>query len=139
MVRVKEAGLRAAAGRLSRGVGVARNIQIKRLEGVEARLRAVGPERVLARGYSVTTDAASGEVVYDQKLGFTGTSYPSITLAGEHLFASSDSGDTVVFIPGREYKEVARNSLAVGFRSTPVFNGSRMYIRTLEDVVCIGK
>ena len=44
---------------------MASGVQVKRLEAVEARLRAVGPEMVLARGYSVTTDAASGEVISD--------------------------------------------------------------------------
>ena len=32
---------------------------------LEARLRLLGPEQVLARGYSITTDAASGEVLRD--------------------------------------------------------------------------
>ncbi len=63
LIRVKEAHLRATASRLSRGVQVGKNIQAKRLEATAARLRAVGPEMVLARGYSVTTDAASGELI----------------------------------------------------------------------------
>ncbi len=70
LIRVKDAHLRAAGGRLRRGVQVARDIQLKRLEALEARLRAVGPERVLARGYSVTTDAASGQLITDaERLG----------------------------------------------------------------------
>lgn len=34
-----------------------------RLGAVEARLRLLGPEQVLARGYSITTDAATGRVL----------------------------------------------------------------------------
>jgi exodeoxyribonuclease VII large subunit len=34
-----------------------------RLGTFEARLRLLGPEQVLARGYSITTDAATGEVL----------------------------------------------------------------------------
>ena len=30
---------------------------------LEARLRLLGPEQVLARGYSITTDAATGKVL----------------------------------------------------------------------------
>jgi exodeoxyribonuclease VII large subunit len=35
------------------------------LERAIARLRLLGPEQVLARGYSITTDAASGAIVRD--------------------------------------------------------------------------
>jgi len=34
-----------------------------RMEALEGRLRLLGPEQVLARGYSITMDAATGEVV----------------------------------------------------------------------------
>jgi exodeoxyribonuclease VII large subunit len=37
------------------------------LRQVEARLRLLGPEQVLARGYSITTDAQSGKVLRDAK------------------------------------------------------------------------
>ena len=40
--------------------------------------------------------------------------------------------------PGRQFEEVARNSLEE-FRSSPVFAGKRMYIRTTKHVYCIGK
>ena len=36
-----------------------------RLKGLEMRLSSLGPEQVLARGYSITTDAESGKVVQD--------------------------------------------------------------------------
>jgi exodeoxyribonuclease VII large subunit len=32
---------------------------------LEKRLHALGPEQVLARGYSITTDAATGQVLRD--------------------------------------------------------------------------
>ena len=34
-----------------------------RFEATEARLRLLGPEQVLARGYSITMDAATGKVL----------------------------------------------------------------------------
>jgi exodeoxyribonuclease VII large subunit len=36
-----------------------------RFAGLESRLRLLGPEQVLARGYSITMDATSGEVLRD--------------------------------------------------------------------------
>ena len=37
----------------------------RNLETLEARLRLLGPEQVLARGYSITMDAATGKVLRD--------------------------------------------------------------------------
>jgi exodeoxyribonuclease VII large subunit len=37
-----------------------------RTDALEARLRLLSPEQVLARGYSITTDAATGEVLRDR-------------------------------------------------------------------------
>ncbi len=39
-----------------------------RLRALEARLRLLGPEQVLARGYSITTDAATGKVLREAKV-----------------------------------------------------------------------
>jgi exodeoxyribonuclease VII large subunit len=38
-----------------------------RLETLEARLRLLGPEQVLARGYSITMDAKTGKVLRSAK------------------------------------------------------------------------
>jgi outer membrane protein assembly factor BamB len=84
-------------------------------------------------------DAQTGETVYDQRLEFGGgQSYPSVTLAGDRLYVSSDNGTTIVLEAGREYKELARNSLET-FRSSPVFEGKRMYVRTTKGLWCIGE
>jgi exodeoxyribonuclease VII large subunit len=38
-----------------------------RLDGLSSRLKLLGPEQVLSRGYSITMDAASGKVLRDSK------------------------------------------------------------------------
>ena len=83
-------------------------------------------------------DAADGRVLYEKKLDLGGTVYPSVSLAGGCLFVSSDNGKTVLLKPGRDYQEVARNALEP-FRSSPVFVGERMVVRTLLGVICIGR
>ncbi|MEI8062884.1 MAG: PQQ-binding-like beta-propeller repeat protein [Verrucomicrobiota bacterium] len=83
-------------------------------------------------------DAATGTVVYEQKLALTGIPYSSITLAGGHLYVSSETGTTIVLDPGREPKEIARNTLGK-FRSTPVFEGERMFLRAFDQLYCVGK
>jgi outer membrane protein assembly factor BamB len=92
-----------------------------------------------ATGIFTVVDAATGQRVYEERLDFKGGQcYPSVTLAGKHLFVSSDNGHTLVLEPGRAYKEVAHNVLEP-FRSTPAFEGKRMYVRTLQHLWCIGK
>jgi outer membrane protein assembly factor BamB len=82
-------------------------------------------------------DADTGAVVYQRGLDLGATAYPSFCLAGGKIFASSESGKTVVFEPGREYRQVAANAIE-SFRSTPVFSGSRIYIRGLQHLWCLG-
>lgn len=83
-------------------------------------------------------DAGTGKTLSGRKLDLGGTTYPSITLGGGHVFVSSDTGVTVVLAPGDEPKQLARNTLEP-FRSTPVFAGERMYVRAMGNLYCIGK
>src|SRR5262249_1075984 len=84
-------------------------------------------------------DVKTGELVYEQDLERgRGDCYPSITLAGDRVDASSDNGTTVVIKPGRVYKELARNKLET-FRSSLVFEDKRMYVRTTKGLWCIGE
>ncbi len=82
-------------------------------------------------------DAATGAVVYEKLLNLgKGTCYPSVTFAGGLLFASNDNGATIVIKPGREYQEVAANSLEP-FRGSPVFIGDRLYIHGQQNLYCL--
>ena len=81
-------------------------------------------------------DQATGALVYSHKFKFD-TTYPSPTLGGDYVFLSGEEGKTVVIKVGRQYEEVAQNSLEK-FRSCPVFSGTRMYIRGQKYLWCIG-
>ena len=87
-------------------------------------------------------DAETGEVLDQSRLRLGGRSadsvYPSVTLAGPHVLVSSESGQTLVFAPGREPEQLAHNTLE-GFRASPVLDGDRMYIRGFEHLYCIGR
>jgi len=83
-------------------------------------------------------DAKTGEVVHERKLALTGTVYPSITLGGQYLFLGSEGGTTVVLEPGREPKEVSQIQFS-RYRTCPVFQGDRLFIRALDKLYCIGK
>jgi exodeoxyribonuclease VII large subunit len=55
----------------------------EQLRQMERRLRALGPEQVLARGYSITRDAASGKVLRDAKNVKTGQKLKTRLKTGE--------------------------------------------------------
>ena len=102
----------------------------------------------------IAFDAATGQVVYKSppRAVVKGTDpHPSITQAGPYIYGGFDSGQMWVFKPGREFQEVAFNTLAKGglgasltqedhdqMTSPPFFVGNRMYIRTHKFLWCIG-
>lgn len=93
---------------------------------------------VTQRGQMTVLDITTGKVVYEHSFRLGGTFFPSITLAGAFLFISSDTGKTVLFHPGREYREVGMNQLD-GFRSNLVFEGTRIYLRTNKYLYCLAE
>jgi exodeoxyribonuclease VII large subunit len=56
-----------------------------RADAVHTRLRLLSPEQVLARGYSITTDAESGKVLRDAKDVKTGQRLKTRLKSGEVL------------------------------------------------------
>lgn len=82
-------------------------------------------------------DAATGAVLYSQKLELGGgQAYPSVTLGGGLLFSGGESGAMCVLQPGREFKQVGKNSVD-RMRASPVFAGERLYLRAIDTLFCI--
>jgi outer membrane protein assembly factor BamB len=90
------------------------------------------------QGILSVLDIKDGKLVYEERLNHDGTTYPSISVAGNRIYVSSDRGTMLVLQPGREYKELARNKLEP-FRSSLVFDGKRLYLRTHKNLYCIGE
>jgi len=90
----------------------------------------------------IVMNAADGATVYEHDLNLSenkkNSVYPSVTLAGDYLFISSENGRTIVIKPGREYEQVAVNQIE-GFRGSPVFIGERLYIRGFKKMWCFGE
>ncbi len=93
---------------------------------------------VTQKGDFSVIDAATGDVIHARKLKTKGTHYTSPTFAGGYIFIGTEQGDVAVLTPGKEPKDVALNRLEK-LRSCPVFEGSRMYVRGLEHLYCIGE
>ena len=59
-------------------------------------------------------DAHTGELLHERGLDLgsgSNSAYPSVTLAGDNVFVSAESGTTVILELGRTYKEAARNEI----------------------------
>ena len=91
-------------------------------------------------------DAATGKTLLRQTLELAPAGriespniYPSICLAGKHLFVGNDAGETMLLQPGDRLAVVATNSLPRGSGATPTFSGQRMFTRAGEVLYCIGK
>ncbi len=83
-------------------------------------------------------DAATGELVYEKDLDLgegANSAYSSISLAADKLFVSAENGTTAVLQTGRTYRQIARNEVE-GLRSSPVFEGDRMYLRAFDYLYC---
>ena len=71
----------------------------------------------------------------------------SMCLADGNIYYFDVSGTCIIFKPGREYKEVARNRIEQrsvasqktnNFKSTPIFEGNRIYYKSEDYLWCIG-
>lgn len=102
-------------------------------------------------GVLICRDAKTGQLVYKQELdcaprmGYVTTPgmSASLSMAGKYIYATDNTFVTVVFEPGRTFKQVAKNVIEMSGEgqiwSYPVFKGSRMYYRGPTFLYCIGE
>lgn len=93
---------------------------------------------LITREYQMQAlDAATGDPIYSEKIvGFTGTAYPSLTLAGDVIFVGAEDGNAAFVKPGRTFEEISRTKVSP-YRSTPIFQGGLTYLRTHEKLLAI--
>jgi len=94
-------------------------------------------------------DAKDGKILVTQELNIltrrdrpelpVANMYPSLALAGNRLYVFNDLGDALVLEPGRVYKELKRNHLGEGHGGAPAFDGKRLYLRSGENLHCVGE
>jgi hypothetical protein len=64
--------------------------------------------------------------------------YPSVCLAGKHLFVGNDAGESLIIEPGDKGAVVGTAALPGGSGGTPTFTGKRMFVRGGKILYCIG-
>lgn len=87
-------------------------------------------------GTLTAIDLESGEIAYKEKAGTSGTCYSSISTAGDQMIMASEGGSVIFVNPGDSLDVTARNTIET-LRSTPVFHGKRLYLRTKNFLYCI--
>jgi outer membrane protein assembly factor BamB len=85
------------------------------------------------------TEAATGkEVLQDRFPG--GAAWSSIVSSGKKLYATTRSGDTVVFVPDpKKFAALAVNKLGEPSNATPAFSDGEIFLRTSKSVYCIAE
>ena len=99
----------------------------------------VGSELYFASPLGVLTclEAASGKPLWQHRLGGNFAASP-IAAAGK-LFFTSQEGVTTVLLPGREYRELARNQLIGQAMASPAIAGRSILFRTDRVLYCVGE
>lgn len=109
-------------------------------------------------GGMTVMDAKTGATVYTKKLDLNPYMFwngsgvcASVALGGKNIYVMDNRGNTIVFKPGRQFEQVARNTIEDNLprripdnpqeltQSTPAFDGGCIYIRGEENLYCIGE
>jgi outer membrane protein assembly factor BamB len=83
-------------------------------------------------------DAKTGESKWEQRLG--GRYRASLLLAEGLIYATNDKGVTTVFrATPKSFQQVAVSDLKEFCYASPALSNGRLFIRTAENLFCIGK
>jgi len=80
--------------------------------------------------------AATGQQVWKEDLNQN--FYASPVCVNRRIYLLTRDGEVIVLEAGGEYKVLARNTLGEKSDATPAIANGRMYIRTLNHLICIG-
>ncbi|GAB5402334.1 MAG: PQQ-binding-like beta-propeller repeat protein [Aureliella sp.] len=102
---------------------------------------------ILDAGIATCWEAATGKVLWRQRLGGTFTSSP--VLVGDTIYATNEAGEFFIYKASPEgYQQIAKNKLGEQVLTTPTICGNRIYHRVAhldksgnrtEKLYCIGQ
>ena len=88
-------------------------------------------------GVLTAVDAATGERVWQQRVDGVFSASP-VGGAG-HVYFVSENGDTIVVKAGRTPEIVARNAIGERALASPAISNGRLFLRTDNHLIAIGK
>jgi len=78
---------------------------------------------------------ATGEQIYQKRLGGTGGSFSASPVAADgKLYCSSEDGDVFVVKAGPNYEELGKNSIGEILMATPAISDGLLIFRGLKNV-----
>ena len=94
-----------------------------------------------SREIAYCVQAATGEVVYEQRLDRAGQFYASALLADGRLYYVTRDGKTFVLAAKPQFEQLAVNDLSDGsvFNGSPAVVGNRLLLRSDKYLYCVGK
>lgn len=96
------------------------------------------------RGIALCVNAKTGELVYQERVGASGTGrlfYASVSLINEKLYAVSRHGGTVIYETGDKFTQIANNKHLddTAFNASPVVTGNHLLLRSNSYIYCISQ
>ena len=90
-------------------------------------------------GVLTVRERATGKDVYKKRVASGGkNNFSASAIATQkHLYFSAESGHIVVVKTGRTFERVATNEMNGIVMATPAISGNQLFIRTLNQLVCI--
>ena len=92
---------------------------------------------VTTNGIAYCLNGRTGEVVWQSRIG--GEHSASPVYADGHIYILSEQGETIVIKAKAEFELVARNPLNETVQASMAVAGGRFFIRTGQNLYCIGK
>ena len=83
-------------------------------------------------------NVATGERIYQERIGGTGGSFSASLVAGDgKLYATSEDGDVFVVKAGPKYELLAKNTVGEVLMATPAISDGLLIFRGLKHVIAI--
>ena len=92
-------------------------------------------------GIAYCVEAATGKLVYEERIPNAGQFYPSPILADGKLYCVSRRGGVYVLTAKPQFEQLARNELSdrSSFDASPAVDGNRLLVRSDKFLYCLGK
>jgi outer membrane protein assembly factor BamB len=93
----------------------------------------------LNNGVLAAYNVATGERIYQERLGGTGGAFSASPIAADgKLYLSGEDGDVFVVKAGPKYELLAKNSIGEVIMATPAVSDGLLIVRGLKNVYAIG-
>jgi outer membrane protein assembly factor BamB len=87
------------------------------------------------RGFAHAFDAATGEIVWERRLG---RSHASLVSAGGLVYFLNDDGVCEVVKPAAKFEIVSRNELGEKCYASPALSNGQIFLRSERAIYCVG-